>query len=176
MSNTIKRESLISRASDILKPKRARQLHRSVSEDLYDFDADSWTSEQHGEDYHYSRGQRYSNAKRAYQAAAALAHQKVTHKPFYMEDLGQEDEPQVETSLEEEMVNMPPKQYMRPTRFYPNGGQSESVSRVQGIGRAQMQRIYPSYELSTAETRESGLGPGIEVMEGYARGKKTPKT
>ena len=173
MSNIIKRESLISRAGDVVRPKRTRKLRRSVEGEFGDFDSDAWLAEQHGEDYRYSRGKRHIHAKLAYQAAAAIAHQKVTHKPFYMEDLGKEEPAMPEPPMVEESAEYaPPRQYMKPTRFYPDGGQNDSVSRVQGVGRVQMQRIYPSYELSTSETRESGLGPGVEMMEGYPQRKK----
>lgn len=86
--NSIKRESLISKARDILRPKRARRL-RGHSAVIYDSDGDRWNPEEHGQDYRYGQRSPHQHAKRAYQAAAAIAYQEVTHAPFYMHEIGQ---------------------------------------------------------------------------------------
>lgn len=88
MSNTIKQDIL--RLPNITRSPRVRRTNLSTLEAVqYNPDGDQWQSEQHGEEHRYSRSQRQNTAKKAYQAAANLAHQKVTHAPFYMEDIGQ---------------------------------------------------------------------------------------
>lgn len=171
MTNSIKRESLISRARDILRPRRARRLDNGQPEPHYDADGDSWSAHEHGEEYRYGQRQPHQHAKRAYQAAAALAHQAVSHAPFYMEEIGLPPAPAMMSPppVEESQYVPPPRTYAKPTRFYPEGGQPDRVGAIQAVGRAQLQRILPSYELSTAETRESGLGPALE------RGSYPPK-
>ena len=169
--NSLQRESLISKARDVLRPKRARRLGES-SPVVYDNDGDSWTSEEHGEDYRYGQRQAHHHAKRAYQAAAAIAHQAVTHAPFYMEDIGlsqtekdqRADPPLSPPSELQAQLSLPRRSY-RPTRFYPEGGQDDRIQPIRRVGRTQLQKILPSYELSTAETRESGLGPSLEPLD-----------
>ena len=160
--NSVKRDSLISRARDVLKPKRSRKLrgHQSV---VYDPDGDSWSPDEHGQDYRYGQRQPHHHAKRAYQAAAAIAYQDVTHAPFHMEEIGREPTLPSPRQISEEPPVTPRRTY-RPTRFYPEGGQDDAVQPIRAVGRAQLQKVLPSYELSTAETRESGLGPSLETL------------
>lgn len=171
MASSIKNEPLIKKLDQARSPIRRTKVKQSDDEEVEYLAYDSWHNQQRGEEYRYGQRRPYGNAKRAYQAAAALAEQQVTHQAFYMEDLGKEQEVHAQ-SLPLNDTPTVPRRYMLPTRFYPDGGQNDSISKIQGIGRVQMQRIYPNYELSTSETRESGLGPQIEVVERHVPKKK----
>ena len=168
MSSRIKKESFVDRARKPLAPSRTSRL-TPRQELIEGYDDDQWHGEERGEEYRYNRKQAYFKAKQAYQQAAALAYQKATHKPFYMEDIGLS--PEEQNMPEQETKPQVARQYMRPTHFYPDGGNNDTVSRVQGVGRVQMQKIYPNYEYSTAETRESGLGPSLETIQAPPRRK-----
>lgn len=48
------------------------------------------------------------------------------------------------------------------TNFYPGYGEGNaSLDRVEPVSAVRMQRILPRYDLSTARTRTSGLGPPL---------------
>lgn len=180
MSSVIKRPSQTSRGADRVNARRARRLERvdeavdslalDDSEELsYNPDGDSWRLGEYGEEHRYAQTRPHRRARDAYQAAAALAHQRNTHALFYMEDLGRD--PAEEAPPAAAVTSLQPsdqarddmiRTYAKPTRFYPDGGQDDRITRIQPVGRAQLQRVLPSYELSTAETRESGLGPALE--------------
>ena len=102
-----------------------------------------------------------------YERASALKHQAATHAPFHFAELGQEKEPEVSSKPRRAML--PVARYL-PTQFYPGGeGERPALNPVAGVGAVQLQRIIPRYELSTAETRESGLGPSLELPPQAAR-------
>lgn len=55
--------------------------------------------------------------------------------------------------------------YPKPTIFYPNyGSYNDQVNRVLRVQRVAFQRIFPRYDLSFSETRDTGLGPKIEFF------------
>lgn len=171
MSNTIKNEPLIKRLKKPLNAAKRTKVDDFSDEASDQQPYDTWHAKQRGEEYRYGQQRPYRNAKRAYQAALELAQQKVTHQAFYMEDLGKTEE--VNLNEPKPTLNLnTPKKYMLPTRFYPDGGQNDKISKVKRIGRVQLQKIYPNYELSTSETRESGLGPQIEIAERYIKPKE----
>ena len=156
-------------------PSSRRIRRQSDVQDQLDYDVDhkrpdQWLQEEPGEEYHYARRNRRQTPAQAYQQSAALKDQRSVHRPFYMEDLGREPEPpaQVEPPLPQ-----PPRvmSYQQPTRFYPHTG-DDSISPVGRVRSVQFQKVLPSYELSTEETRESGLGPALE-RRSYPR--RTPK-
>lgn len=171
MSNTIKNEPLVKSLKKAFNTSKRRTIDHLADEEVDQNPYDTWHAKQHGEEYRYAQQRSYRNAKRAYQAAIELAQQKVTHQAFYMEDLGKTEDVKANTPAPTLNLNTP-KKYMLPTRFYPDGGQNDKVTKVQKVGRVQLQRIYPNYELSTSDTRESGLGPQIEVAERYTNQKK----
>ena len=158
-----------------MDPTRGSNRIRSVhpmqeweEEHEYDeYDSDSWHFKEYGEEHRYARPTRPSTAKAAYQKSLALIHQKVTHAPFYMEDIGEKQSDHVPSpdAHHHPVSNhaVQERNYILPTRFYPQGS-GERIDRVQAVGRTQLQRVLPSYELSTSETRESGLGPRLETM------------
>ena len=171
MSNTIKDEPLIKRLNKPLNPGKRKKIDQLSDEEIDQQFHDTWHAQQHGEEHRYGQNRPYRNAKRAYQAAIELAQQKVTHQAFYMEDLGKAEEAD-DHSPSTTISSYSSQRYMLPTKFYPDGGQNDKVSKVQRVGRVQLQKIYPNYELSTSETRESGLGPQIEVAERYTNPKE----
>ena len=114
--------------------------------------------------YRYAQRQRPTsadprqNARWYYEQGLQLKDQKATHAPFHFSDL----DPPTEVHV---TPKVPPRIIQRhlPTNFYPGGdGERGGIDPIAPIGRVRFQRIIPRYELSTAETRESGLGPSLE--------------
>lgn len=141
--------------------QRQPVVQQTQSSEPEDLNTDQWHREEPGEEHRYARHRRTQTAAQAYRQSAALKDQRSVHKPFYMEDLGREPA----ASQPQERPAPPPMprvtSYQRPTRFYPHTG-DDAISPVGRVKPAQLQRILPSYELSTEETRESGLGPALE--------------
>ena len=148
---------------------------RETEQEEHDQNHDSWSFREYGEEHRYARPSRPSTAKEAYQKSINLVHQKVTHAPFYMKDLAvYEDDIDTHHDTNQNIDTIPerlPREYMAPTRFYPNGS-GERIAKIQAIGKTQLQAIVPSYDLSTAETRESGLGPRLETISYPIRSRK----
>ena len=114
---------------------------------------------------------RRQRAIASYQSAIDLKHQVETHAPFYYEELGDEEGPRgQERGPATPPPHSPQESLMpirhRPTRFFPGpSGEREGVSAIRPVRSVRFQRILPSYEMSTAETREEGLGPHLEPSE-----------
>ena len=142
-----------SSSSETLVPKDTVELGRESGIDRYGRNQDPPT---------YGRKQR---AVAHYKRALQLKEQKTTHAPFYFEDLAQSSSPQdsLPTLSPSRPVNpFDPYRY-KPTHFYPGGPDDgnalEAISPLKGV---RFQRVLPNYEISTTETRESGLGPALE--------------
>ena len=147
------------------KISRSQVSSTQQDETASNLEQDMWYPQQRGEEYRYARHPRASKGKAAYQQAIALKKQTVTHAPFYMETLGHTEEPHNPPKKVQQVI-----QYPMPTRFYPHTG-DDALSPIQPVRRAQIQRVLPSYELSTAETREDGVGPSLESVL-YRREKR----
>ena len=107
-----------------------------------------------------SGGDLQRKAKWHYEQMRALKDQRATHAPFHFSTLGQEPPPKTEPTPR---PMLPVVRYL-PTQFYPGGeGERAELGPIAGVGPVRLQRIIPRYELSTAETRESGLGPQLEL-------------
>ena len=155
----LKRDSI-----DLPSSRRIRRqsaIQQTQTSEADDLNSDQWHQEESGEEFRYARHKRARTAAQAYQQSAALKDQRSVHAPFYMEDLGRE--PVVSQPQKILDPPSPPRvtSYQRPTRFYPHTG-DDAISPVGRIRPTQLQRILPNYELSTEETRESGLGPALE--------------
>ena len=165
----------IKRRSVALPPSRRARRSKILQDWVYEANdtPDQWLREEPGEEYRYARGRRNRTAAQAYQKSAALKNQRSTHQPFYMEDLGREPDyptPPPTPSIESPRVTG----YQQPTRFYPHSD-SDSISPVSRVRPAQSQRVLPNYELSTEETRETGLGPALEYKYYPGISAKKPK-
>ena len=141
----------------------SRRIHKGIRvQDELDYEVDDkrpdqWLSEEPGEEHRYARRQRTQTPAQAYQQSAALKDQRTVHRPFYMEDIGREPETPQPSEPSAPLITS----YQQPTRFYPHTG-DDAISPIGRVRPVQLQRVLPSYELSTEETRESGLGPALE--------------
>ena len=152
------------RDSTHLVPSRRVKRGSTVQEESgYEVETqrpDQWLRDEPGEEYRYARRPKARNGIQAYQQSAALKEQRSIHCPFYMEDIAREPESPPPPQRREPQA---PRvlSYQAPTHFYPHtdAGKVSPVGRVRSV---QLQRVLPSYELSTEETRETGLGPALE--------------
>ena len=142
-----------SSSTESLVPKDTVELGRESGIDRYGRNQDPPT---------YGRQQR---AIAHYKRALQLKEQKTTHAPFYFEDLAPSsdvDDSSVSSSPPSSRIMFDPYRY-KPTHFYPGGPDDgnalEAISPLKGV---RFQRVLPNYEISTTETRESGLGPALE--------------
>lgn len=142
--------------------KRGVSIPDQLDDEIDHRRPDRWLSEEPGEEYRYARGQRTLTPAQAYQQSAALKEQRTVHRPFYFEELGQEPETlQSKAPPQTQPVTPQVMSYQQPTRFYPHTG-DDAIAPIGRVRPAQLQRVLPSYELSTEETRETGLGPILE--------------
>ena len=112
---------------------------------------------------------RHRQAAAAYQRSSKLLSKSEGHAPFHFEELATAPKPTVQPAPTPEDARPPRRRrtvYYKPTRFFPGGDEDRGqIEAINPIRRARLQRIIPSYDLSTEETRESGEGPALELIE-----------
>ncbi|MEE2644964.1 MAG: hypothetical protein VYD19_08530 [Myxococcota bacterium] len=113
-------------------------------------------------------------AAAAYARSRAIMARGEAHAPFQFDELAtspQQREERTSSSGSPPAAQVQKRRggrpiYYKPTRFFPGGeADNQRVDAVASVRGARLQRILPSYELSTAETRESGEGPALEFVE-----------
>ena len=176
----------VQRSGELEKTQRLKQSDRQNkaaerTPDAHEYE-DQYHPQERGDEHRYGRSREHKyegkeggeertqgepvdtvarRAKKLYQEVSALIHQRATHAPFHFDELGE-----TQATVPSQPTQTPPLPYRRavrskPTRFYPHGS-SERVEATAGVGRVRLQKVIPNYELSTAETRTSGLGPKLE--------------
>ena len=157
MTSEIKLKRDMTERSRHLKARRSSTIHHETDVSQASERPDRWLSGEPGAEHRYGRHPRTLTPAQAYQQGAALKTQTSTHSPFYFEDIGREPTP--ESNVEARAPRV--VSYQVPTRFYPPKG-NDAIAPIGRVQPAQLQRVLPNYELSTEETRETGLGPALE--------------
>lgn len=62
----------------------------------------------------------------------------------------------------------PSRHWRRGTNFYPNGDADGALGPVGPVVPVEFQPVIPSYDLSTNETRESGVGPAFDAAPHFS--------
>lgn len=62
----------------------------------------------------------------------------------------------------------PSRHWRRGTNFYPNGDADGALGAVGPIVPVEFQPVIPNYELSTNDTRESGVGPAFDAAPHFS--------
>ena len=162
MTSEIKLKRDVAERSRHLKAQRTSTIRHEATAPQDDDHPDLWLSGEPGAEHRYARHPRTLTPAQAYQQGAALKTQVSTHRPFYFEDIGREPAPPPRAEVQRAEARAPQiMSYQVPTRFYPPRG-DDSITPIGRVQPAQLQRVLPSYELSTEETRETGLGPALE--------------
>ena len=157
MASEIKLKRDMTERSRHLKAQHSPMVRHEVDLPQTREHPDRWLSGEPGAEHRYGRHPRTLTPAQAYQQGAALKTQTSTHSPFYFEDLGRESTPEPKVEARAPRV----VSYQVPTRFYPPKG-NDAIAPIGRVQPAQLQRVLPNYELSTEETRETGLGPALE--------------